>query len=435
VRICDREVCSGGKRLSSLSALAKSIPDSAAVTRFLVFLYTNLDRSERAVASGLEFLRRVAPHRSWQPAADYVRQEYDQLRKLFEAGLIESALDLPAVADPELLATMDVLGALVSPAQFTDLDLYRLVTVRLAMLSLRHGDSDATPFAYVTVGGIVTTYLGDARAGYRFGKLGLDLVEKRGLTRFSARADLVHAGHVGPWTQHLSSCAIYLQRSFEAARDVGDLTCAAYARVDLVTNLLATGAPLAEVEREAESALEFVQGARFGLISDVIIAQLRLIRTLRGSLPEFGSFNDADFGEGRFEQHLESDPQLAVAASRYRIRKLQARIYAGAVDSAIAVAAKAAALLWTLPTQAELPEYHFYAALTEAARCDTALGEERSSRLTALRGRHQQFVTWAESGRENFGHRAALLGGGSRPSGGPGPRRHAPLRRGDTLGP
>jgi GAF domain-containing protein len=239
---------------------------------------------------------------------------------------------------------------------------------------------------------------------------GLDLIEKRGFIRLSARAYSVFAVHVAPWTQHLSSCRIYLQRSFDAARDAGDLTCAAYARVDLVTNLLATGAALAEVEREAESALQFVQEAHFGLIRDVIVAQLGLIRTLRGVIPDFGSFNDADFEESRFEQHLESDPQLSVAASRYWIRKLQALIYSGDYESAVMTAAKAAALLWTLPTQVELPEYHFYAALAHSGRCDTAARDEWSGHLAALKTHHQQFVAWAESGRENFGHRAALLG-------------------------
>ena len=58
------------------------------------------------------------------------------------------------------------------------------------------------------------------------------------------------------------------------------------ARVDLVTDLLAQGASLEEVEQEeAESALAFVRRIRVGLIGDVIATQLRLIRMLRGQTP------------------------------------------------------------------------------------------------------------------------------------------------------
>jgi hypothetical protein len=51
-------------------------------------------------------------------------------------------------------------------------------------------------------------------------------------------------------------------------------------------------------------------------------------QTLRGLTPEFGSFNDDQFDEVQFEQHLDSNPHLANPACRYRIRKLQARFSA-----------------------------------------------------------------------------------------------------------
>ena len=42
------------------------------------------------------------------------------------------------------------------------------------------------------------------------------------------------------------------------------------------------GDPLAQVQREAESSLEFARKIRFGFAIDVITVQLDLIRTLRG---------------------------------------------------------------------------------------------------------------------------------------------------------
>ncbi|NLS07599.1 PAS domain S-box protein, partial [Rhizobium sp. P32RR-XVIII] len=124
----------------------------------------------------------------------------------------------------------------------------------------------------------------------------------------------------------------------------------------------------------------------------------------------FTSFNDADFDEGRFEQHLGSNPQLAIAASRYWIRKLQAFVYAGDSASAVAAASNVAPLLWTVPSQFELAEYHFYGALARAARCDTSLGEERLRHLEALATHHQQITLWAKNCPETFANRAALIG-------------------------
>jgi hypothetical protein len=113
------------------------------------------------------------------------------------------------------------------------------------------------------------------------------------------------------------------------ANKIGDLTHACYCCTHLVTNLFVSGDPLGETQQEAEKGLEFARKARFGLIVDSITGQLRLIRTLRGLTLDFSSYNDADFDEDRFEQHLEEDPRLAIATCWYWIRKLQANFHAG----------------------------------------------------------------------------------------------------------
>ena len=349
-------------------------------------LYTNLDQSDSAVEVGLDYLRRVDGQWSLHATAEDVRQEYDRLWRRLGSGSIEALLDLPLMSDPDRRATMDVLTALASPALFTDENLFRLVVGRMAILSLEHGNSDGSCLAYAWLGGVLGTYFGDYQAGFRFGRLALDLVEKRGLDRFSARVYLVFGAHVAPWTQPLPTCRVFLRRAFEAAQEAGDHTYAAYSCVDLITNLLAAGDPLGEVERQAENALEFVRKVRFGLISDVITAQLRLVRMLRGLTPDFNSFNDAEFDEDRFEQHLESNPRLASEACWYWIRKLQACIYASDYASANAAASKAAAVLWRVPTQFELAEYHFYGALARAGRCEMAPAEERPEHLGSAGG-------------------------------------------------
>ncbi|HLQ15949.1 MAG TPA: GAF domain-containing protein, partial [Candidatus Eisenbacteria bacterium] len=404
------QLASAEARLSLLSTRARTIVDSAAVTRVRINLYTNLDHSDSAVEVGLEYLRRINGQWSPHPTEEDVRQEYDRLWQRLGSGSIEALLDLPLMSDPDRCATMDVLTVLTSPALFTDLNLFRLVVGRMAALSLEHGNSDGSCLAYVWLGGILGTYFGDYQTGFRFGRLGLDLVEKRGLDRLSARVYLVFAVHVAHWTQHLPTCRVFLRRAFDAAQHAGDLTYAAYSCADLNTNLLASGDPLGEVEHEVENALEFVGKVRFGLISDLITAQHRLVRTLRGLTPDFNSFNDAEFDESRFEQHLDNNPRLAIAASRYWIRKLQACVYAGNGASAVAAASKAASLLWTVPTQVELSEYHFYGALGRAARCDTAAAEERPQHLEALASHLKQIAVWADNCPATFANRAALVG-------------------------
>ena len=122
-------------------------------------------------------------------------------------------------------------------------------------LSLEHGNSDASCCAYVALGGVIAgPRFGDYEAGFRFGQLGYELVEQRGLERFKARTYMIFGNLVMPWTQACPDRPRSVRRAFDIANAIGDLTFAAYSCNNLNTNLLAAGDPLGDVQREAETA-------------------------------------------------------------------------------------------------------------------------------------------------------------------------------------
>jgi signal transduction histidine kinase len=200
-----------------------------------------------------------------------------------------------------------------------------------------------------------------------------------------------------------------LRDSFTAAQEAGDLKYAVYSCDRLVTFLLAAGEPLTEVRRDAEKGLEFARKAKFGYIVDIIIGQLRFIRTLQGLTASLSSFNEAEFDEIRFEQNLRDKPLPVFAACWYWIRKLQACFYGGDYASAMEAASKAKPLLQTGPRHFELAEHIFYAALARAAQYDSASSEEKIQHRERLAAWHKQIVEWTRNCPENFGNRAALV--------------------------
>src|SRR5215813_11613631 len=397
-------------RLSLLAQRAKSRHDIAVVTRLRLTLYTTLDRSDRAVEVFLEYLRRFGTDWSPHPTRDEVMREYNRIWPLVGSRQIEELVDLPLMTNPDLLDALDVLTEIVTPALFSDENLSSLVICRMVNLSLEHGISDASCFAYVWFAIIAGPRFGNYQAGSRFGQLGYELVEKRGLKRFQARTYMSFGDIVIPWTRHVKTGRDLVRRAFDAAYRVGDLTFAAYSRNHLITNLLSAGDPLPEVQREAENGLEFAQKVGFGLVVDQITAQLGLIRTLRGLTPEFGRFNDQGFDEPRFERHLSNDPGVAEVECWYSIRKLQGRFFAGDYASAIAASLIAQRMLWTSPSQFETAEFRFYGALSYAASWDSASADEKQRHLESLTTHHRQLEIWAEHCPENFENRAALVG-------------------------
>jgi hypothetical protein len=164
------------------------------------------------------------------------------------------------------------------------------------------------------------------------------LVDQRDLRRFESRVCVMLGGRVSPWTQPVRTGLGLVWRAFDAASRLGDLTYAGLSRNILIINLLFTGDPLGDVQREAEVGLDFARQFEFGHVNDYMSINLGLIRTLRGLNPEFGSFNGTEFDEAQFEQRLAQDPLQSTAARWYWICQLQARFFAGAYVQAVAAA-------------------------------------------------------------------------------------------------
>src|SRR5215471_11893035 len=398
-------------RLTMLSSRAATTIEHATVACLRMDLYMTLDRSDRAVDVGLTYLRHLGVEWSAHPTEEEARREYERTWALLGSRAIEELIDLPVMSDTVALATLDVLKNVVAPALYTDANLCSLAISRMVNLSLEHGNTDLSCAAYVALGGLIAgPRFGDYDAGFRFGRLGYDLVEQRGLHRFKDRIYMLFGHLIMPWTKHVRTGRDLVRRASDVANAIGALRFAANYSTNVITNLLAAGDPLVDVQREAEEGLQLAEKAQFGLVIDRFAVQLGLIRTLRGLTPRFGCFNDEGFDERRVQRRLASDPMLARAECWYWIRKLQARFFAGDYIAAVEASVAAHRLLWTSPAYFETAEAHFYGALSHAAACEAALPAHYRQHVQALTAHHRQLVAWAEHCPENFENRAVLVG-------------------------
>jgi len=396
------------QRLDALSVRAESAVAHSSVTCLRIDLYSAIARTDRAISVGLDYLRRFGIHWSTHPTEEQARYEYERTCSLLESRTVEQLVWQPLTTDPASLATLDVLTKLVPPAMFTDINLASLIICQSVNLSLNCGNCDGSSFAYVMLGMIAGTRYDDYQAAVRFGQVGYDLVEQRGLKRFQARTYMNFGNVILIWTRHVNVARDLVRRALEVATITGDITYASYARNALITILLAAGDPLVEVQTEVEYRLAIAKKAGFDLSIDLMAIALALVRTLRGLAPVFGFLDSDDFKETQIERRFSETPNLVRAESRYWIRKLQARYIAGDYAAALTASAQAQALLWTSVTF-ETAEYHFYGALSHAAAHDLGPIGERELHMNALVAHYSRLEVWAESCPENFESRASLV--------------------------
>ena len=434
------DLASAEERLSIVAERVTNLVDEGSVACLRIALYTVLRRFDRAIEIGLAYLSKVGIAWSPHPTAEEVREEHERLWQQLGSRPIESLFDLPAMSDPETRLTIDVLSELQGCSHWMDQNLEHLLLLRMANLSMQHGNTDASTVAYAYLGLVVGVRFGQYAAAYRFGLLAIDLVDKKGLDRAKTRVYWGVGAWVVPWVRHLREARPVLRRSLESCENWRPLPFYLMSIYSgLVTHGLASGEPLADVHHEAEEGRRRVtQGARKAALLDFMTGQLGFIRTLRGLTPVFGSFGSEEIDEHHLEHYLQSPelgPRARADAVRYWIFKLQAYVYSAEHGRAATLAEKVQRLPWMVTAEFLEAEYHFYGALARAAAADSAIPEERQELLANAARSHQRLLEWAANCPENFDSRAALVGAELAASGWARAGRRASVRTGDQIGP
>ncbi len=397
------------RTLTALGDFATGALDRGRVAALRVTVYLALDESAMAIDTGLAYLREDGTDWPRHPSRADATREYEHLLASMGSRPVRALADLPLLADPRKQAALDVATALLPPAFFSDENLVCMLLCRMAQVSVTHGNAHASPLAYAYLGMVLPPYFGEYDAAFEFGQLGLDLVEHSTLARYRGRVTMCFGCHVIPWARPVRTGQPFMRRAVAACREGGDITYAGFSSCKLVTNMLAAGEHLDDVERDASSGLAFVKAAGFGLIVDIITTQRQLTRSLQGKTSAPGNLDDADFIELDFEAHLRSNRSLDIAACWYWIRKAQARFLAGDASAALAAIEQASPLLWTSTGHLEFAEYHFYAGLSHAACADATDGDQRLTHRHALDAHHRQLASWSEHCPANFAARASML--------------------------
>jgi predicted ATPase/two-component sensor histidine kinase len=400
------ELDTASRRLRLLEAHTGSLAEKAAVAWLQITLLTATDQSLLAIQACLGFLRASGISWSASPSREEVLHEYRELESLIAVIGPDGLLDVPKADNAEHQAVLEVLAATLPPAFFSDENMVCLVLCRMVKLSLQNGLCDASPLAFAYLGMMAGPYFSDYAAGYRFGRLGLDLVRHRGLDRYKPRVSMVFAYHVSPWNEDVRTQRSLLLQAFEDARQGGDVTYAGFSSVTLITSMLFAGDPLEEVQRAAESRLSYVRRARFGLCADILTSQIQLVRALRGLSSALDTLQSRDFDESAFERRLKSNASLDIARCWHWIRKMQLMVIAGDYAPAADAAAAAAPLLWTSSGHIELAEFHFYAALARSAR--RSVGTASDAEILAIERHLAVLANWAEHS-PNFRARKTLV--------------------------
>ncbi len=331
---------------------------------------------------------------------EFIEEEGAALAALLEGKRIPDLVDLPEMTDPlrlmeaELLEELSLLGLFFSPL------LVQLVTLRQVKLSVEHGNSPASPSAYASHGMTIGAALGQYEDGYAFGKMAVELAQRRQAPKAEAVARFWFGAFSSPWRREIQESVEILRGGVEIAQRICAPLWAAFASFFVPVHMSFAGTPLPELEVELERYLL----AQSPEAREGCVPYLQLNRALRGTTESMTGFTETDWGDARIERMKEQNMQLPM--QHYFLARLMADVYFGQLDDGLVTAKGAAAagdINAVLFSQLATARYAFYHALVLAdALREGAAGEKEEVMRRQLDGHRERLETWASNCPDNF---------------------------------
>lgn len=381
-------------------AHAREPVETAQAYYLKILLSSGLDRSEEAVALGIEALRLFGERLPSAPTMLDLLRELARVIYRLKGRKADALLDLPRMSDPQKQAVISLLMAICPAAYFRNPDLMSLSALKIVSMSLGHGQTSASPFGYVLYGLIRGALFNDYKGGHEFGRLAVELADRDGLISQRCKIRMIFGGFINYWRQPIETSLELLRSSLQLALDCGDVQYANYSILQILFLRLARGDDLGEMEQECQRYEHSIEQTSDWFAVSSYRVRRQYVLALKNRTSNGWSLTDSGYDEQSAVAAFETAGNLT-AWSYYLIVKMQLTFLFGQLDEARRFAQASEAQIRAVLNQIVVAEHYFYSGLTSVALLRRAKGRGRDL-WRALNRARAKLRRWARHCPENF---------------------------------
>ena len=358
-----------------------------------------------AVACGIETARMLGAEFPADDAAigPAIGAELGALKALLAERSVESLLDLPTMADPEKRALVDVLFKTNAPAFMTKPEVSVLIGLKAVRLAIEHGNAPMSPYFYDNYGIINNATGGDLDVSFRFGKLGIDLLQKPGYAEIESSTHFLFGAFNSHWRRPIAISQEHLRHAVKAGLDSGAYLHVAWAVLIGMYYRLYRGESIPEILADMPQSMDLLRRAENPAAQMLLRVLEQSLKALSGGTASPTSLDGDGFDEAGY---LEAAKKIRVLWVYYHVIKLPLVFHAGEYQRALDLAEAALPLM---PGMFFVTEHALYRSLARAALAAEETGDARAAALAVLRQEEETFRRWAEASPANHAHRHALV--------------------------
>ncbi|HAG81847.1 MAG TPA: serine/threonine-protein kinase PknK [Cyanobacteria bacterium UBA12227] len=207
---------------------AKTLLEKVKVYEIKLQALISQNKPLQSVETGLQVLKVLGVTFPDHPSSSELENNLEEINSLLAGRKIGSLINLPEMKSPDQLAAMRILLNISAAAFLSAPARFPLIVLKMVRLSLDHGNTAVSAYAYAVYGLILCGVLGEIELGYQFGQLGIGLLEQFNAQHLECRTNLVFNGHIRHWKEPLKATIKPLGENYQIGSDRGDIEYAGY---------------------------------------------------------------------------------------------------------------------------------------------------------------------------------------------------------------
>ncbi len=336
-------------------------------------------------------------------------QFYFQFKKL--KIKIEDIIDLPMAVNPDIITRHLLAINIGTVAYLFDTNIWTYIIIEGAFHILKYGHYEYSGLTLSLFGSILGSGLGFYKQGYKFGLLGLKIIEKLASKKSIGLSVWSFAGFVQHWMKHAKYNLDLLREAYKNNIEVGNLIFAHHSINLLCATRIILGDNIDEVMKENEIYRNFQIGSKDPFVALNYRVNAQMLLCLKGHTDARGKLDTMDFNE----QEVMNDYQksgILIGVFFLLLVKIKIHYLFGEYADCIPISAE----LYNLVVKKDIAkgylhitEANFYSSLSITACYRQAKWWEHGKYMHFIKRNQQQMKLWANNCPENFLHKYLIV--------------------------
>lgn len=320
----------------------------------------------------------------------------------------EDISSLPEMTNPHKAAALRILNDIASPVYWARPEILPFIIFRMVRLSLKYGVTEISAFGFATYGLLMCGVLGDMSSGYRFGQIGLALLDRFEAKKWLSQIYTPVYALINHWSEHVHKSLDPFLFSYKVGFETGAIEYACININIYCNHIYLGGKPLVESEQKmkmfSEQMLKYKQETNYNYNE----AYRQAARNLIGLDEDPAILSGEAYDEQKMAPIHEKRKDRAGTFLIHQNNMMLKYLF-HQYDEALEHARLTRPLLDAVLAKYDVAIFWFYEALTHMAAARKISGRDRDSMLRRAKKNISQFKKWAKYCPVNHQHKLDLL--------------------------